>query len=63
MDSRDAKETANHMLMLLIKNQPGLIQYPSGSGPSGHGQDLATFCADFIDTYAAWLIKDGKAVN
>jgi hypothetical protein len=57
MDIDEARDYAHALLTELLKSQPTLI---AGNG-AGHvsGAYTAGFCSDFIETYAANLVKQG----
>jgi hypothetical protein len=57
MNKTAAYGVATGLLHDLIKNQPQLFHFSGSAGPAGFGKEAATFCTEFIDTYAEWLVK------
>ena len=60
MDKKQARSIAATMLLDLVKHQPGMVQFPSPSGPTNFGADAAKFCTEFIDTYSEWVMKNAQ---
>lgn len=57
MNKADAIQSASTVLNQLLVTQPNLLKYDKGSQPNG--ADAADFCIKFIETYSAWLEKQG----
>nr|WP_198983043.1 hypothetical protein [Herbaspirillum sp. ASV7] len=58
MDQKIALELASKRLANILEAQPNLLQYEKGA--DNHGKNLANFCIEFIETYAAWLQAKGN---
>lgn len=56
MEIKDARALAKTLLSETIANQPNMI-----AGAHGHtridGESVAKFCSEFIESYAAYLLK------
>lgn len=56
MEKIDALVDAQHMLDLLLKTQPNLL-VDKGGANQHNAEELANFCADFVETLAERLMN------
>jgi len=57
VNNEQARAVAFDILKRLIEHQPNLINMGPNRADRSTGQDAAQFCASFVNTFAAELIK------
>lgn len=59
MNKSDATQVAIGQLNTVLTQQSNLLSFAGPGTDSTHGKRAAEFCISFIETYSAWLEKNG----